>query len=259
VIEATTNSASMGATGVRWCRDSAATSEVSAEFLMADQPGQKATVDFYNGFLAVIYGLLVSKGLENSVVFLKDDNRDSVGFPLFLGTFLTSLHFWFTCSKVDDPSEEFYLAIIRSKTALFKLLILIDVSVSTLFALLVLGMFNTIPDHQLFKWFVVAGGISLASNVSYGLFLWCADKRWHRSDNDTMMDKYWARVNSRIKTDVLFVSGAFLIWYWQNGVIAHVSYVFPFFVVFLLLMDVGLFQELPSYFSSRRGTGRSKP
>jgi hypothetical protein len=107
--------------------------------LITDQSQNKPTFDFYNGFLAVIYDLLVFKGLEAAVMFTKEESRETVGFPLFLGAFFASLHFWFMCATVDNLSEDFYQVFVRSKTALFNFLVLVDLSVAALFAFCVLA------------------------------------------------------------------------------------------------------------------------
>lgn len=147
----------------------------------ADQSGRKATFDFYNGFLAVVYGLLVSKGLENLLIFTNEENRDSIGFPLFMGSFVLSLHFWYVCATVDDLAQDFYQVCVKSRAPLFNLLVLIDLFVATGFALCVLAMFNPIPNQdtshpnpQFFVWFLIAGGLSLLYDVYSRLLMWSA-------------------------------------------------------------------------------------
>jgi hypothetical protein len=131
-----------------------------------DQAAKKAAFNFYNGYLAVIYGLLVTDGLHNVVTFGSDPNNHPWNFLdafLFLGTFLTSLHFWFVCATVDDLSQDFYRILSGGEDPCFDLLLLFDAFVATALAGLVLAMFQAIPKNnpQLFLWLSCAAGLSL--------------------------------------------------------------------------------------------------
>lgn len=218
----------------------------------ADQSGRKATFDFYNGFLAVVYGLLVSKGLENLLIFTKEENRDSIGFPLFLGGFVLALHFWYVCATVDDLAQDFYQVCVKRRTPLFNLLVLIDLFVATGFALCVLAMFNAIPnqdtshpDPQFFVWFLMAGGLSLLYDVYSRLLVWRA-RHWGQKDCDDTINNYLARINGWLKQDILFVSFSGLICYWRNAAVSSLitGLAFALFTVILLfVLDVGFFQK----------------
>jgi hypothetical protein len=219
----------------------------------ADQSGKKATFDFYNGFLAVIYGLLVSKGFETLVTYVKESNRKTVGFPLFLGTLLMSLHFWFVCATVDDLSEQFDEVFVGRKTRFFNLLVLVDLSVATFLALCVLAMFNSIPnkdpnqppDQRFFVWFLLSGGLSLVYDAYSRALVWCAEQS-RQQDTDDAIQNYRRKINSWLTQDCVFVFVSALMYYWRNVavtsfILASLFAVFTFILLFL--MDVGLFER----------------
>jgi len=133
----------------------------------ADQSGKRAAFNFYNGYLTVIYGLLVTDGLHYVVTFASDPNNcqqwNFLNAFLFLRTFLTSLHFWFVCATVDDLSQDFYRILSGENNPCFDLLLLFDAFVATAVAGFVLAMFHAIALGQtrFFLWFLCAAGLSL--------------------------------------------------------------------------------------------------
>jgi hypothetical protein len=216
--------------------------------LNADESKKKATFDFYNAFLAVVYGLLVSKGLEYVVIFTSDHPThqwESIDALLFLGTFLTSLHFWFVCATVDDLSTDFYQIFVGSRTSFLGLLILVDVLVATAFAGLLLAMFDAVPKHPFFKWFWLSGALSLVYDLYSRILIWRARRKYGR--NNYTIEKYGGRINSWSKKDLIFVAASGLMYLnilrniVQNSI--TLGLIFALFTLGLLLMDVCSFQR----------------
>lgn len=216
--------------------------------LNSDVSEKKATFDFYNGFLTVVYGLIVSKGLEYVVTFTSDHPThqfESIDAFLFLGTFLTSLHFWFVCATVDDLATDFYQTLIGGKASLLGLFILIDIVVATFLAGLLLAMFDAVPRPRFFFWFVFAAAISLSYDFYSWILIFIAG-RMHRRGQLTI-DRYRGRIKGWIKKDFIFLSASGLMYFGiarnviQNSI--GFSSVFALFSVFLLLMDVCSFQR----------------
>ncbi len=135
------------------------------ESSFADQPGKKSAFAFCNGYLTVIYGLLVTDGLQYVVAFSRDPNNkwNPLNAFLFLGAFLTSIHYWFACATIDDLSQDFYRILAGKENPYFDLLLLFDALVATAFAGFVLAMFHAIPPERtrFFLWFFWAAGLSL--------------------------------------------------------------------------------------------------
>ena len=214
----------------------------------ADESGKKATFDFYNGFLTVVYGLLVSKGLEYVVTFTSDHPThqfESIDAFLFLGTFFTSLHFWFVCATVDDLATDFYQIFAGRKTSFLGLFILIDVVVATFLAGLLLAMFDAVPNQRFFFWFVFAAAVSLSYDFYSRILIFIAGRM--RGRDQLTIDKYRGRINGWIKKDFIFLSASGLIYFSiaQNVIQNSIGFssIFALFTVCLLLMDVCSFQR----------------
>jgi hypothetical protein len=217
---------------------------------MIGQSGKKATFDFYNGYLTVVYGLLISNGLGYVVKFTNINpsvSWKSFDAFLFLGTFLTSLHFWFVCATVDDLSQDFYRALTGRKAPLSELLVLIDIAVATIFAGLLLAMFDAIPYDQFFLWFLLGSVLSLLYDLySIGLIslaLWLRKEEPERK----IIGEYGVRVSSWMKTDFAFVIAAgamYLVRCW-NAFYDSIALgsVLLVFTICLLLMDVWAFRS----------------
>jgi hypothetical protein len=217
-------------------------------FVHADDYGKKATFDFYNGFLTVVYGLLISKGLEYVVTFTSDHPThqfESIDAFLFLGTFFTSLHFWFVCATIDDLATDFYQIFVGKRTSFLGLFILIDVVVATFLAGLLLAMFDAVPSQRFFFWFMFAAAVSL----SYDFYSWILIliARSMRGRDQLTIEKYGRRINGWIKKDLIFLSASGLMYFSvarnviQNSI--GFSSIFTLFTVCLLLMDVCSFQK----------------
>jgi hypothetical protein len=217
-------------------------------FVHADDSGKKATFDFYNGFLTVVYGLLISKGLEYVVTFTSDHPThqfESIDAFLFLGTFFTSLHFWFVCATIDDLATDFYQIFVGKRTSFLGLFILIDVVVATFLAGLLLAMFDAVPSQRFFFWFMFAATVSL----SYDFYSWILIliARSMRGRDQLTIEKYGRRINGWIKKDLIFLSASGLMYFSiarnviQNSI--GFSSIFTLFTVCLLLMDVCSFQK----------------
>jgi len=214
----------------------------------ADQPGKKSAFAFYNGYLTVIYGLLVTDGLQYVVAFRRTDLNNHEWTPLnaflFLGTFLTSLHFWFSCATIDDLSQDFYRILAGKENPYFDLVLLFDALVATAFAGFVLAMFHAIPPEQtrFFLWFFWAAGLSLFYDF-YSCILVSYARRVHEEKHGQgTIQRYGEKVTNWIKADFVFVIGSSAIYFLHRLVgdrysIAFGS-VFAVFTIVLLLMDV---------------------
>ncbi len=205
--------------------------------LNSDVSEKKATFDFYNGFLTVVYGLIVSKGLEYVVTFTSDHPThqfESIDAFLFLGTFLTSLHFWFVCATVDDLETDFYQTLIGGKASLLGLFILIDIVVATFLAGLLLAMFDAVPRPRFFFWFVFAAAISLSYDFYSWIVIFIAGRMHGRGQ--LTIDRYRGRIKGWIKKDFIFLSASGLMYFSiarnviQNSI--GFSSVFALFTIF---------------------------
>lgn len=219
------------------------------ESYSAEQLGKKPAFDFYNGYLTVIYGLLVTNGLQYVVTFTSAPNNhkwDPFDAFLFLGTFLTSLHFWFVCATVDDLSQDFYRILAGEENPCFDLLLLFDALVATVFAGFVLAMFLAIPPEQtrFFLWFLCAAGLSLLYDFCSRISVSYA-RRGHEEERERdTIQRYGKKVSNWIKEDVIFVIGATAFYFVQPWLTDRTSVafgsVFAVCTLFLLLMDVEL-------------------
>lgn len=137
-----------------------------------DPSAKKTAFDFYNAYLAVVYGLVVTEGLQEAVKFTDPVNWQLVNGLLFLGTFVVSLHFWFVCATVDDLSQNFYVILSGKKSSEFDLLLLFDALVATTFAGLALTMFHAVSQKwsRFFVWLCFAAALSLVYDL-YSSFL----------------------------------------------------------------------------------------
>lgn len=183
---------------------------------MIGQPAEKNTFDFYNGYLTVVYGLLVTNGLSYVVKFTNKNpslSLESINGLLFLGTFLTSLHFWFACATVDDLADRFYRVLAGNIRPAFQFFVLIDIIVATIFAGLLLAMFDAIPDDRFFLWFLVAAGLSLLYDL-YSRALVSVSGKWRLEVYERSTTKeYGARINAWIRADSVFVFASGAIYY----------------------------------------------
>jgi hypothetical protein len=214
------------------------------------EPEKKAVFSFYNGYLTVIYGLLVTDGLQCVVNFTSDPNKpnrwNSLNAFLFLGTFLVSLHFWYVCATVDDLSQDFYRVVAGGKEPRFDLLLLLDALVATAFAGIVLAMFHAVPpkDSRFFLLFLCAAGLSLLYDSVSRLSVLYARRVHHEERERNTIRRYGMKVTIWIDVDILFIIGSAAIYFSYPAL--HVRYpfalggVFAVFAVLLLLMDVEL-------------------
>ena len=211
---------------------------------------KKAGFDFYNGFLTVVYGLLITNGLGFVVPFTSDPARhwESTDAFLFLGTFLASLHFWFVCATVDDLSTDFYQTFVGGWSSFFGLFVLIDVLVATALAGSLLGMFDSAPKapaSRFYLWFLITAVLSVAYDLYSRLLIVAARVILKRDPLKT--DDYRKRINGWIQKDSIFLAVAALMYF---GIAKNVvsnsmgfSSVFMAFTIGLLLMDVCSFQR----------------
>jgi|SRR5690348_3022335 len=128
--------------------------------------GMTNTVALYHDYLTVIYGLLATEGLVVFSGLALGHALTVSGFLLFLGTFLTSLHFWFVCVTVDQISQPCYSALAGSNARLRTAFLLVDALFAAAFAGSVLIMFHSLsadtPQHQVvFLSMVWLAGLSL--------------------------------------------------------------------------------------------------
>jgi hypothetical protein len=217
---------------------------------MSDMYGKKATFDFYNGYLTVVYGLLITNGLGYVVKFTNinpSNHWQSFDALLFLGTFLTALHFWFVCATVDDLSQDFYCVLTGNSTPLTELLVLIDIAVATIFAGLLLAMFDAIPDQRFFLWFLLAGALSLLYDLYSGGLISLAGWLRRREPNSKTLAAYRIRVSSWIKADFLFVIASSATYFVRDWNVFRDSITLGsallVFTVGLLLMDIWAFRS----------------
>src|SRR5579862_4233599 len=171
-----------------------------------------AGFNFYHGYLAVVYGVVATDGLE----LLGGSDKANFALPpsvlLFFGVFVIGLHFWFVCSTVDESTHIFYRALAGDSRAY--LFFFVDAMVATAFAWLVLAMFHGVAHRGtlLLRWFLVAAVVSLAYDV-YSRVLVSAGRRSERADDDRreVVSKYGETVKAWLLQDSLFVAGALLL------------------------------------------------
>jgi hypothetical protein len=210
-----------------------------------------AAFGFYNAYLSVIYGLVVTEGLQCVVKFQSDGGGhqwDWLSVFLFVGTFLVSLHFWYVCATVDDLSRNFYRTLAEQNNSLFDLLLLLDSLVATSFAGFVLAMFYAVPakGSRFFRWFLCAAGLSLLYDLASGLLVLYSRRAPHREPNGKTIEGYGKKVTQWISGDIVFVTVSGAAMYFSDhefGVQHPFSFgcAFAAFNVFLLLIDVDLF------------------
>lgn len=102
---------------------------------------------FYETYISVIYGVLAGVGLQQlSAQFLSR----AISGPkvlLFVGVFVSAIHFWMVCLSSDPLSDAAYLVLERSPTPrMFNIFLVVDVLYATAFAGALLLMFNSITD-----------------------------------------------------------------------------------------------------------------
>jgi hypothetical protein len=223
-------------------------SEVTPKSSPSDHPEKKTVFSFYNGYLGVIYGLLITDGLHYVVGFGTDTNRhqwNSLSVFLFLGTFLISLHFWYTCATVDDLSQEFYQILAGWNEGVFELLLLLDAVVATAFAGFMLAMFQAIPPEQtkFFLWFLCAAGLSLFYDVNSRFLVLYARRRKEQREQDTIQ-RYNQKVRKWITADIVFTIGSVSMYFSYPGFSSHHPFalgaVFATLTLYLLLADIDL-------------------
>lgn len=178
----------------------------------SDQVGRKAAFDFYNGFLTVVYGLLITNGLGYVVGFMHENPTHGWDHALlFLGTFLITLHFWFVWATNDELSTDFYRVLVGTKKSLFGVLVLFDIAVAAVFAAEVLAMFDAMfddfPNERFFFWFFVAAVSSLVYDVYSRMLIWARQPAEERDDESTIQ-RYRSRVSSWIKEDAAYAAAS---------------------------------------------------
>ncbi len=209
----------------------------------------KGAFGFYNVYLGVIYGLLVTEGLQCVVKFQCDSNGDrwdSLNVFLFLGTFLVSLHFWYVCATVDELSRDFYRICVGGNESYFDLLLLFDALMATSFAGFVLAMFHAIPpkESRFFLWFLCAAGLSLLYDSASGLLVLYARRVRHEEHERKTIQRYGQKVTKWINEDIVLAIGSAALYFSLREFGGQHPFAFgSTFVVFnvlLLLMDVEL-------------------
>jgi len=201
---------------------------------------------FYQGYLAVIYGLVATKGLEYMSAFpsIHESLSPSVVF-LFLGTFLVSFHFWYVCATVETLSQSFYRMLAGTKESLFQLFLVFDALVATAFAGGTLAMFLAIahgprPVFQLLLWMAC---FSLLYD-SYSRFLTYLAPRAHPDMNmqeQGTVQAYREKTGEWLKEDCLFVVASTVIYFlYPLGSPLVSAVLFVGWAIILLLLDIEL-------------------
>ncbi len=182
-------------------------------------PNSKPSLSFYDAYLAVIYGLVATKGLERWVELNQrwveqkphpDWHSLAAFFFVFLAIFVVGLHFWLTCASVESRSASFYSSFVGEKWA--ELFLLVDALVATGFAGIILAIFSAIAEHlkALLVWFIVAAVVSLAyDGYSRVLIVFCERRR--RSSKDETVTEYKAAVHRWFIQDGIFFAGTVLV------------------------------------------------
>jgi hypothetical protein len=223
---------------------------------VAQQGVEKSVFDFYQGYLAVMYGVVATKGLENLSKFPSEhDNWTLAAILLFLGSFLTLLHFWYVCSTVDHVSSAFYRIAADRKEPWFQLLLLFDVLISTAFAGCTLAMFQAmspdampdpvtkaLPDPvvSVFVWLLRAAVLSLLYDLYSGALTYRA--RLVASKDHAVIKSYKRRIAAWIRADLLFVVAAAAMHYFYESLgprsVLALGLLFVGCMIVLLLLDV---------------------
>ncbi|HTW24057.1 MAG TPA: hypothetical protein VMD78_10685 [Candidatus Baltobacteraceae bacterium] len=204
---------------------------------------------FYHGYLAVVYGVVATDGLE----LLGD--KSTFGLPqfllLFFGVFAIGLHFWFVCSTVDESTHTFYRVLAGDSRAY--LFFFVDAMFATAFAWLVLAMFHGVPSRGklLLRWFLVAAVLSLAYDV-YSQILVSMGRRSKSADDDSrkVISNYNDTVKAWLFQDSLFVAGALLLLLLDHVAIPGVDLYFAVVALVVLALDVNSAQQSTSGNSS---------
>jgi hypothetical protein len=194
---------------------------------------------FYHGYLAVVYGVVATDGLE----LLGGNEKACFGLPpflaLFFGVFVIGLHFWFVCSTVDESTHTFYRVLAGDGRAY--LFFFIDAMVATAFAWLVLAMFHGVPSRGqlLLRWFVVAAVLSLAYDVHSQVLVSVGLRRKHiRPDQRETVVQYGRTVKAWFFQDALFMVGALLLIELDRHAVPGVDILFAAVAVGVLALDV---------------------
>jgi len=165
-----------------------------------DGDSRKPTA-LYHDYLTVIYGLLATEGLIQFSRLLLAHGLSLSSFLLFLGTFLTSLHFWFACVTVDGVSQPFYTVLTSRNERLRSAFLLIDAVFAAAFAACLLIMFASLSPESgqpllVFSGFLWLGVISLV----YDLYSWglvATVRKFDLNSNDREAVAYYGTVVRR--------------------------------------------------------------
>jgi ABC-type multidrug transport system permease subunit len=218
-----------------------------------DQSEKKAAFNFFNAYLAVVYGLLVTDGLHDVVEFSNGPKSlhqwNSVNVLLFLGTFLISLHFWYACATVDDLSQDFYRILAGRNDSFFDLLLFFDAFVATAFAGFVLAMFQAIPPENtnFFLWFFCAAVLSLLYDFGSRFLVSYARGAHKEGREPDTIQRYGQKVTKWIKADfIVAISSAATYFSYRrfgDGYPFAFGLVFAVLALFLLLTDVDIWSH----------------
>jgi hypothetical protein len=180
-----------------------------------DQPGQ--AFEFYNTYLSVIYGLIVTDALPGLVTLIiekEEQSLRSINFYLFVGTFLTSARLWLVSARVDEVFQQFYCLVGRSKWSRLEALLLLDTLVATIFAGFLLAMFTAITKNDERNKeetiFFLAFLLLIAISVLYDGYLKLVGFLVRRSslivnENDSkVVSKYDLKIGRWIQQDLAF-------------------------------------------------------
>jgi hypothetical protein len=210
-----------------------------------NRQSEKLAFDFYQGYLAVIYGLVATKGLEYLATFPSEHESLSPTVKvLFLGTFLVSFHFWYVCATTDDLSQSFYRLLAGPNDSLFQLLFVFDALVATAFAGWTYAMFKAVADKPelLFQMLLWVAGLSLGYDL-YALVLTFLARRTRTDVKDQVtISAYGQKIDSWIKGDCLFVlvaSGICFLHHKLGGSLVF-AVLFACWAIIILLLDVEL-------------------
>lgn len=218
--------------------------------LVEDQAQKKAVFNFYNTYLSVVYGLLVTDGLHYLVAYISEPEKmklfNSVKAFLLAGTLLTAFHFWYVCATVDDLAQDCYRIVAETNTAYFDLLVLFDAVIATVFAGLVLAMFEAIPQNneRLFFWFLCGAVLSLLYDFGSSLVVLHGGRAQQEERHQQTIHKYGRKIIYWTTGDVIFLGVSAAMYFLYHSLEAKHSVAlasaFAVFTVFLLLSDVDL-------------------
>jgi hypothetical protein len=220
--------------------------------------GNQPALDFYSGLLSVVYGLLVSNGLQAVVMFGGDNPADQLqgvnGFQ-FIATFILTLHFWFAFATFGGTSDEFVEAI-SPEEAIFSpetsrnLLVIIDVLVATWLGFLLLEMFGTVSTEHFYSWLLLTSLTSLGYGGGFLMFIWGAtwwrreqiEKSSIREQIRIIRERYLGKMYRWLRRDRVFVPASILMYvidhYYPGNTHKSIAYLlaFSFIVVALLVL-----------------------